>query len=140
MIFKTIIPLLIIFIFISSVDSKCGPATTVLITTTDCPACNRLSTQQRDVVLTTLQTHPPTTIPFGTCKNFTGSSYNYGLEYFANGTLVPYSIELSEVKEIKIYSSKTDINAFTVTYTDGSIVDIGNTLNINIKSFGLCVY
>lgn len=121
-----IIPLIIIFSVISQVQSKCNPSTTE-------NGKNQVITGVRLSSKTTFIPMTTTIFPIGSCKTFNRSSNQYGWEYYADGLLVPYTIELSDVEEIKIYSSKSDVNAFTVIYTNGTAIDIGDTSNYHIK-------
>jgi len=122
-----IIRLIIISIIISQVQSKCNPSTTE-----NGFGNNQVKTEIRLALTNAVMPLTTTLFPIGSCKTFNRSSHQYGWENFVDGLLVPYTIELSDVKEIKIYSSKSDVIAFTVLYTNGPSLDIGDTSNYHI--------
>ena len=134
---KQIILLGLFFFVINKVNSSCKPSTTQL--TTILNLFNHFNMQTRQTRATqrafpiTTTTLTTTTIPYGNCKNVSYiSPYRYGSDYQfngLNGALVPYRIKLSDIKEMIIYSNKDDINAFEVTYINGSVLNIGNTSN-----------
>jgi hypothetical protein len=125
------IRLVLILTIIRNVHLKCNHSTTEPSNPTDNFKMNRQSTVSQAVSTTTMDI--VTKISKGDCnQTFTGNSHKYGAEFFAVGLLVPYTIELSDVKEIKIFTSKSDVIAFTVLYNNGSSEDIGVTTNIDI--------
>ena len=74
-----------------------------------------------------------TTIPYGSCKTISGSSRVYGSTRVANGTLILFSVQLSKLKAIKIYSGK-NVNSFTATFDNGDTFTAGNFSNKDVKT------
>jgi hypothetical protein len=136
MLYKIIFVLAFFFI-ISEVNSKCESIAT------DDPF-NRISTQTRISQKTTedpfnyvsTQTKPidsttgfRTSIQNGTCNSYGHDSYQYGSEFHIQGPLVKYSIELSNVINLQIFSNKNRVNGFKVTDNNIDEFSIGNVSN-----------
>ena len=133
---------LLLLMMILNVNSKCYVPTTIpIVGNTMVPTgfqstgdpFNRVKTDVRRIVTTAVINQPPTTtIPLGSCRSFSTISYSYGYDGYVSGVLVPFSIELSKIKEIQVFSD-TSVNAFTIVYTNGTVFTVGNPSNANIK-------
>jgi hypothetical protein len=75
------------------------------------------------------------TIPFGSCELFTEVSDKFG---YKETSINDYSftIQLAKLKYIKIYSGHF-IHAFSATYNNGSILNIGNLFNSAISKMNM---
>ena len=136
MIWRYLISLIIHTIFnYCNVDAYCSPPTTEMITTVDPNAnFNRVFTYQRNVVTTTMEFIPTTTIEYDTCIINLGLTNSYGYRFYFNSQSYPSfdSIKISDLTSIVIYSGN-NVNGLDFNFVNGATEKYGNQVgNVNL--------
>ena len=129
MIWRYLISLTIHTIFnYCNVDAYCSPSTTEMITTVDPNAnFNRVFTYQRNVVTTTMEFIPTTTIEYDTCVIKYGLTFLYGYQSYPSFI----SIQISDLTSIVIYSGNI-VNGLDFNFVNGETEKYGNQVgNVN---------
>jgi hypothetical protein len=102
------------------------------VTSTIKPYQNNSKTTDNSNQVTTIATIASTTtieVQSNTCKIVNQSSHKYGYSAPENFKLEKYTIELSNVKDLQIFSNQDQVNGFKVIDNNSNVFSIGDVSN-----------
>jgi hypothetical protein len=121
---KTLI-FIFLFHFLSKVNGYCEPLRTI-----DGPY-NQLKTDSRTTIEPT--TMEPTTLDPNRCSSFNYSTKNFGEFNYFSSLSRKFTIQISELKSIEVYSAKA-VNAIQFNFLNGESTIYGTIQSISVKT------